>query len=212
MKKFIFLIASLTFIKNINGQVIDSISIYPDMPTESDSIYLIANVVLPQSNCWLTLDSLSIDSDTLKCFAEYGTGFLDEACLSVDTLKLELLESGNYVLVFIANNSILGAQDFNSDTLHFHVGFPSFVSEELYSSHEKYPYPNPIREMLFFPVDKEKVKSISVFDLDHNLINLEYEILDDMIIADTQNLTSGMYIFRLAMEDVKARYFRIVKE
>lgn len=126
MKHLFRLLFSLVFFflfQGVHGQSIINLSIIPTQPTSSDTIYVIAETMHPNSPCPISTSSLNLSGDSVMAYATHTPGMLPAICTSTDTMLVGQLNEGLYTLVYHLENPH-GAGYLDTDVLHFMVAEP----------------------------------------------------------------------------------------
>ncbi len=107
---------------NVSKYYINSLKLLPQNPNTSDIIKVVCHTYFPTSIC--TLDSSTINNSNFQIlvFAYYTIGDATLPCSSIDTLTIGNLSSGDYILIYYANNTTSSIPfDSDVDTLNFTI-------------------------------------------------------------------------------------------
>ena len=210
---YLLFIFSFYFINTVKSQTINSITIIPEIPVESDTVTIIIDFTY-YGNCeygmvntqsYLTGNNINIYS--LYC------GYLDTTiCNSVDTIFSEILSSGIYQIhLDIHQGSVCPISGFDEliaviDTM---VSVQALTINNLTEEIEFDIYPIPSNGIVRFnPGLKNKdILSINLIDIYGRTMNVT--ISDEM--TDISKLSSGIYFLRIVYNDNSVVLRKIIK-
>ena len=97
MKKLLLLLLCVPLIGfgQIQGSI-SSLTISPTYPTETDTVYIYAELLFSSSNCPLDIKSYSISGNNIAASTQHCLGMLPAICNTTDTFKLNPLAEGTY--------------------------------------------------------------------------------------------------------------------
>ena len=98
MKKLLLILLCLPMIGfgQIQGSII-SLTISPTYPTNTDTVYVYAELVFASSSCPLDMKSHSVLGNNIVASTQHCLGMLTAMCNTTDTFKLNPLAVGTYI-------------------------------------------------------------------------------------------------------------------
>jgi len=98
MKKLLLILLCLPMIGfgQIQGSII-SLTISPTYPTNTDTVYVYAELAFTSSSCPLDIKSYSISGNNIVASTQHCLGMLTVICNTTDTFKLNPLAVGTYI-------------------------------------------------------------------------------------------------------------------
>ena len=97
MKKLLLLLLCVPLIGfgQIQGSI-SSLTISPTYPTETDTVYIYAELMFSSSNCPLDIKSYIISGNNIAASTQHCLGMLSTICNTTDTFKINPLSAGAY--------------------------------------------------------------------------------------------------------------------
>ena len=97
MKKLLLLLLCVPLIGfgQIQGSI-SSLTISPTYPTETDTVYIYAELLFSSSNCPLDIKSYIISGNNIAASTQHCLGMLATICNTIDTFKINPLSVGSY--------------------------------------------------------------------------------------------------------------------
>jgi len=179
---------------------IDSLSIYPLLPTENDSVYFIINVTHASTSCDIHSPNVNpIQNDTIRVDLSFTAGMLGAICYSVDTFCLGILSSGNYTL--IVSIPIFGPNPPPSpiDTLDFTVNISTSTNSLINLKDPTRIYPNPSEGLLFVEIEKNDLE-LEIADINGRIIfskQFNNHSSNTVEKIDLSNFSKGIYFVKI---------------
>jgi hypothetical protein len=134
MKKLLLILLCLPMIGFGQGSII-SLTVFPTYPTETDTIYVLAELSFPSSDCecFIKIDYMSVNSITAS--TQHCLGMLTTICNTTDTFKFNPLSAGTYIFDLTLSTGFGGPpcspgivpDDY--DTITFYVSSPTSIQE-----------------------------------------------------------------------------------
>jgi hypothetical protein len=153
MKKNLLFVMMLAA-SQVFGQSILSLSVLPSIPTENDSVFLLAHCAFTSAPCNQHMDGYDMNGNVFNAWTLHCVGPLTVTCDYTDTFSLGVLPAGNYVFNFHLDQGfgevtctpgIVAGPD---SSLSFTVS-PSTSGDESTSSENIFSvYPNPASDYL----------------------------------------------------------------
>ena len=119
-------------------QTINSLNIFPQNPSEKDSIYITVNSTFSSSSCDTSSNYLSLNNNTISASSIHCLGMASALCDATDTFLIGGLTAGSYTFIINVNQGFLpsctpGIVPGPTDTLNFNVSIdmPAGPSELL---------------------------------------------------------------------------------
>ena len=78
------------------GSII-SLTVFPTYPTETDTVYIYAELLFTSSDCPLDMKSHSVLGNNIVASTQHCLGMLTAMCNTTDTFKLNPLALGTYI-------------------------------------------------------------------------------------------------------------------
>ena len=200
MKPIPFLSLSLFIHLAATGQYINNISIYPQAPVSTDTIYIYPTVSFGAGSCDAHTQFITINGNSIQASATHCTGFLTVVCTTTDTFKIEPLADGNYTFYFNLNQGaypapcIPGIAPGPADSLKFTVSSLSSIVEKEAMNKSFLIYPNPASD--YFTIsfkNKHQKRTVKLMTAEGKLVG-NYENVMDVFRLDTGSLLNGIYI------------------
>ena len=142
MKKLLLLLLCLPLIGfgQIQGSI-SSLTISPTYPTETDTVYIYAELLFSSSNCPLDIKSYIISGNNIAASTQHCLGMLATICNTIDTFKINPLSVGSYTFDLTLSSGFGGPpctpgivpDDY--DTITFNVS--TFVGVEEYATNKE---------------------------------------------------------------------------
>ena len=140
MKKLLLILLCLPMIGICQGSII-SLTVSPTYPTETDTVYIFAELSFSSSDCELLakIDYMSVNSITAS--TQHCLGMLTTICNTTDTFKFNPLSAGTYIFDLTLSTGFggppctAGIVPNDYDTITFSVS-PSASVEE-YNTNKK---------------------------------------------------------------------------
>ena len=95
MKKLLLILLCLPMIGFGQGSII-SLTVFPTYPTETDTVYIYAELLFTSSDCSLDMKSHSVLGNNIVASTQHCLGMLTAMCNTTDTFKLNPLAVGTY--------------------------------------------------------------------------------------------------------------------
>ena len=74
-----------------------SLTVSPANPTSTDTIYVYADLMFPNSDCPLDMKAHSVNGNTILASTLHCQGMLTAICNTTDTFKIDPLSAGTYI-------------------------------------------------------------------------------------------------------------------
>lgn len=74
-----------------------SLTVSPTNPTSTDTIYVYADLMFPNSDCPLDMKTHSVNGNTILASTLHCQGMLTAICNTTDTFKIDPLSAGTYI-------------------------------------------------------------------------------------------------------------------
>ena len=108
------------------GQTINSLNIFPQNPSEQDSIYITVNSTFTNSSCDSSSEYFSMNNNTIYASTTHCIGMASAMCDATDTFLIGGLIAGSYTFIVNVNQGFLpsctpGIVPGPTDTLKFNV-------------------------------------------------------------------------------------------
>jgi hypothetical protein len=224
IKKFALIIC-LTMSGYIHSQAIDSITYIPKNPSPGDTISLFCYVAYPNIGCPLTSKSWYFGTNyTVYLKAFHCGGNLSMLCYTTDTFKVVIPVGypSNYTFTYMPGfknqSPCVFPVDTNGDTLPYPYSTKSISINVSVAGINKYLsnnfffdfYPNPTNSAninMVFQAPTNTQAQVIVYDMMgravySNNLNNRNEI-NNTYSLDVSNLSQGMYIVNLIIDNVK---------
>ena len=95
MKKLLLLLLCVPLIGFGQGSI-GSLTVSPIYPTETDTVYIYAELLFSSSNCPLDIKSYIISGNNIAASTQHCLGMLATICNTIDTFKINPLSVGSY--------------------------------------------------------------------------------------------------------------------
>ena len=214
MKKFIssLFITFMAFNAIKAQSSIVSLTVFPANPTTTDTIYIYAELVFPNSNCVLDFKASSVNGNNIMAATQHCMGMLPAICSATDTFEIDPLPAGNYNFILTLSSGYGGPpcspgivpDDF--DTISFIVTGP-VGDRETGNNSDLVLFPNPAIKIIDLQLQKGD-QQISIYNLTGKIV---YEEKLHVIKNNTQkaidisHLPKALYIIKITGEqDVKS--------
>ena len=144
MKKLLLLLLLLCVPLIGFGQIqgsISSLTISPTYPTETDTVYIYAELLFSSSNCPLDIKSYIISGNNIAASTQHCLGMLATICNTIDTFKINPLSAGAYTFDLTLSSGFggppctPGVVPDDYDTITFNVS--AFVGIEEHSTNKE---------------------------------------------------------------------------
>ncbi|MGM0612025.1 MAG: T9SS type A sorting domain-containing protein, partial [Bacteroidota bacterium] len=203
---------SLSFTVQTNNQgypAIDSLKILEDNATNQDSIHLVSSATFPNSDCYMTDFSSTINNDSISAVAYHTAGQLPAFCNTVDTVNLGVLKSGSYNLFYHLLDSAT-TDTFDIDTLSFTIQDISGIESHSESNQVKI-YPNPASETITLNLKKLQPKeyTIALYSATGKKIR-NFTTQEKIVTINTSNLREGIYLVRLTSRNGNQQTHKVI--
>ena len=136
MKKLLLLLLCVPLIGfgQIQGSI-SSLTISPTYPTETDTVYIYAELMFSSSNCPLDIKSYIISGNNIAASTQHCLGMLATICNTTDTFKFDPLPVGTYIFDLTLSSGQLpsctpGIVPDDYDTITFYVSSLSAIEEQ----------------------------------------------------------------------------------
>ena len=206
MKNILLLLFCLATM-NAKTQWINSLSIVPQNPIVSDSVYLIADCSFPSGSCDQHTQGLSIIGNNIHAWALHCLGMLAVICNHTDTFALGTLPAGLYNSTFQLDNGLgpapctAGIVPGISSSYTFTVSLSTDLSDTEKENPWVTVFPNPSSDLLHIELNSK----INVFRNSLSLYNIygkkvwesENVPSDNKFLLHTKKLASGIYMLRM---------------
>ena len=108
------------------AQTINSLNIFPQSPSEKDSIYITVNSTFSSSSCDTSSNYFSLNNNTISASSIHCLGMASALCDATDTFLIGGLTAGSYMFIVNVNQGFLpsctpGIVPGPTDTLNFNV-------------------------------------------------------------------------------------------
>ena len=135
MKKLLLILLCLPMIGFGQGSII-SLTVFPTYPTETDTVYIFAELSFSSSDCELLAKIDYISANNITASTQHCLGMLTTICNTTDTFKFNPLSSGAYIFDLTLSTGFGGPpcspgfvpDDY--DTITFYVSSPSLIEEQ----------------------------------------------------------------------------------
>ena len=136
MKKLLLILLCLPVIGfgQIQGAII-SLAISPTYPTNTDTVYVYAELAFTSSSCPLDIKSYSILGNNIVASTQHCLGMLTAICNTTDTFKLNPLALGTYIFDLTLSSGFggppctPGVVPDDYDTITFYVSSSSAIED-----------------------------------------------------------------------------------
>ncbi len=201
---FALLCLSLTLFSYSFGQSqIVSITHEPVSPTDTDTIYVYANLQFPSSDCPLDFKGHEVSGPLIFAQTQHCMGPMTAICDAVDVFKIEPLTEGTYYFVLSLSGGMgeppctPGIVIDDMDTLVINVsGTPVGIEEPVQQGIEIYP--NPVSQFLTINESEQQIKKVRIASINGSY-SQDYKISDNHI--DVNKLPAGAYFITLYFEE-----------
>ena len=132
MKTRIFFLTVLMyfFSQAALSQSIDSLTLNPANPSDTDNVEIIATTTFPNSPCDMLTSSVSVQGNSITIDVEHTSGMMPAICNSTDTLTIGTLNPGTYKLTYKLNSPNTSVV-FDTSSLSFTVKGSNQQSPEI---------------------------------------------------------------------------------
>ena len=179
MKKILLLITSLFSIHS-QAQVVNQIAIIPSNPTSGDTISVITNFSY-YGDCTFGLVGYYyyLQGSTIHILPTYCGYGAPTLCTSTDTFKLETYPSGNYnINIEFHQGSICPFSGFDATIAQFdttlNITTTSGLGSQNNTKSDVFLFPNPTNDEVMVHLEKNNLKSISLYNSLGTLIDEFY--------------------------------------
>ena len=115
-------------LRNAHCAGINSVSVYPANPVNTDYIGIVVNVWTNHSGCWVVNQNMNVSGTYISGLATYCDGALTSICGRTDTFWVGTLTDGMYAVdfdMYYGGQSCINASYTGTDSLTFIVGPPA---------------------------------------------------------------------------------------
>ena len=134
MKKLLLILLCLPIIGMGQGSII-SLTVFPTYPTETDTVYIFAELNFSSSDCELLAKIDYLSANSITASTQHCLGMLTTTCNTTDTFKFNPLAAGIYIFDLTLSSGFGGPpctpgivpDDY--DTITFYVSPPSAIEE-----------------------------------------------------------------------------------
>ena len=220
MKKNLLLF--LLFIStHVFAQTIQSITILPPNPVETDSVFILAHCSFSSGPCTRNSGGFSINGDTINAWALHCLGMLTVICNYTDTFSVGTLSAGNYTFNFHLDEGygeltctpgIVAGPDssFSFTVLPNTSGIENTIEKNAFTI-----YPNPASENLMIRF----IHNLKSYRYSVTLINIygtkifgeTITPVGNEIPVDLKNYAPGIYFLKLSTENSNS-LVKIIKQ
>ena len=179
MKKFLLFATSL-FSINIQAQVVNQVTIIPSNPTSADTISVISNFSY-NGDCTYGLVGYfyHLQDSTIHILPTYCGYGAPTLCTSTDTFKLETYPSGIYnINIEFHQGSICPFSGFDATIAQFdttlNITTTSGLGSQNNTKSDVFLFPNPTYDGVMVHIEKNNLKSISLYNSLGTLIDEFY--------------------------------------
>ncbi len=197
--KYISSIILICITQFVVAQSIVQLRTVPSSPLSTDTVYVLADLQFPSSDCVLDTKSHQINGNTISASSHHCVGIATAICNATDTFKLGVLGSGSYTFSITLTNGggqvpcSPGIVISDMDTLTFSVQSSLGIKDVVLPSFSVYP--NPAQDFVrlsdaYHPIAKT-VKIVAVT----GAVVVESDTPKEKI--DVSGLTPGVYTIEI---------------
>ena len=100
MKKTILSLIAVFQLLSLFGQDVNSISIIPANPENTDFIKVVVNTSMNTTDCWITTSSVTTNGNNHSIIGAHCSGLLQQICTKSDTYNLGVLQVGTHYVSY----------------------------------------------------------------------------------------------------------------
>ncbi len=190
------------------------ISIIPDNPTSSDSIFLLTNVSTPNQGSYLGYDIFELPDHTILVEACYWEGAATAPQTFVDTINLGILPAGTYSVIFkaILSNESATCNPIDSNSVQINLELSgSNPTKEISNAFEIRCFPNPVTQNLLYLQSKQTIKAIEITNAIGLHVFRKDDFADKHIEINMTGFANGIYFAKIISSDNKSIIQKITK-
>jgi hypothetical protein len=196
------IIMNLSLISQICCAIQD-MQIFPQLPSDNDSIGLVYAYMFPQLPCSLNYSDINVNYFQIFVFAKYNVGVATSPCNQTDTLQIGNLDIGNYELILTIQGTHCPDSIYCRDTLYFTVDTLSGFLNENFSERTLNVYPNPAHGEIYLEYPKDfLIAKIKLYAITGRLVKTFPKEEKQLNIS---SLPPGLYILYVEANGKKFR-------